>query len=655
MRFIKKLDIFVLKNFLMLFSATFFICLFVLMMQFLWKWVDELVGKGLSMDVLAQFFLLSSETLVPMAMPLAILLASLISFGNMGERLELLAIKAAGIPLLRTMAPLVTLCSMLAGVSFVFQNNIGPKAQLDLMRLVYTIRQKSPELDIPEGVFYNGVEGLNLYVREKNKETGMLYNVVIYNMRDGVNKAHIILSDSAFLESSSDKTCMLLHLYNGEQFENLNDSPLRTNNVPYRRETFVEKHLIIDFDQNFNLTDADGFATSANTKNMKQLLADADSLIHYYDSLSVEYTNDMHRQTLNITGTTQEYNFSVTPPSMRPDSVPAFRSRNLAEKTTAVFKHKDNPEPFDTLVARLSPDKYLAAVNSAIQRVSIQKMDGDYKTEVMEYGNQQVRRHWIQIWEKITMSLACLVFFFIGAPLGAIIRKGGLGMPVVVSVLIFIFYYIINTSGMKLGREGTIPVWVGMWISTFVLAPIGAFISIKSNNDSVVFNIDAYNAFFRRLMGIRQKRHIVKKEVIINDPDYTAATQTLADIMLQCEHYIEQHKGRRHPLGYLWYILRRPDESAARLISERLEALVEELSNSKDRHVLLLLNGFPIMMVDTFRFYRWRRTDMKNILRYGDLLLLRIEQLTGTDNSELQESLSSAFALGESIEDEDNL
>ena len=203
MQLLKKLDIFILKKFITLFCGTFFICLFIFMMQFLWRYVDELIGKGLEISVLAQFFFYSALTLVPMSLPLAILLASLISFGNLGEQFELLAIKAAGISLFKTIRPLVVFVCLLGGASFYFQNVVGPKAQLSLFQLIISMKQTSPELDIPEKVFYNEISGYNLYVEKKDKETGILHGVIIYNVADGFENAHIILADSGKLEMSS--------------------------------------------------------------------------------------------------------------------------------------------------------------------------------------------------------------------------------------------------------------------------------------------------------------------------------------------------------------------------------------------------------------------------------------------------------------------
>ncbi|MBQ9664987.1 MAG: LptF/LptG family permease [Bacteroidaceae bacterium] len=595
MKLIKRLDIFILRNFLTLFAGTFCISLFVVMMQFLWKYIDELVGKGLSFDVYVKFFFYAAETLVPIALPLAILLASLISFGNIGERLELLAIKAAGISLFRTLRPLIVLNVLLSLASFHFQNKIAPEAWQKLYQMMSSIKMKSPEVEIPEGVFYDGIQNINLYVKKKNPDTGMLYDVIIYNFQDGVSRAHIILADSAKMVTSSDKTHLLLHLYKGEQFENLqNGAALQARNVPYRRETFVEKHFIIDFDTNFNMAEEDMGAGRATTKDMRQLEHDIDSMNLVCDSISVAYSEEMWRNTLNVP---------------------------LREDSTARAKAALAKVDIDTLLSGLTPQERQRVVMNATQKVGFEQMDAGYKAPSMEAFNKDIRRHKIQYWEMITMSLACLLFFFIGASLGAIIRKGGLGFPVVIAVIIFIVYYTINTFGKKVGREGNMPVWLGMWLSTIILAPLGIFFTVKSNNDSAVFNMDAYVALWKKVLGIRPKRNIVRKEVIINDPDYADMHGVLEQLITTSREYLGSLP-HSTPIGYLRYIVRfwfsRREDMQAEGINLLVEYVVEVLSNSKDRQVLLWLNGYPVLETRNFRFYRRRRKDMREIIKYSE-------------------------------------
>ena len=275
---IKKLDKFIAKQFGLLFVGTFFICQFILMMQFLWKYIDELIGKGLSMDVLAQFFWYMSLMLVPQALPLAILLSSLIAFGNLGESSELTAIKAAGISLMQAFRPLIVIVVFISFGSFYFQNVIGPNANMSFSRLLLSMKQKSPELEIPEGVFYDGIPGCNLYVQQKDLNTGRLYGVMIYKMTDSYEDAAIILADSGMLQSTAEKKHLLLTLYSGEWFENMKSQQvIRGAGVPYRRETFVKKTILLDFDSDFNVADASALSNNSKGKSVRQIALDVDS------------------------------------------------------------------------------------------------------------------------------------------------------------------------------------------------------------------------------------------------------------------------------------------------------------------------------------------------------------------------------------------
>ena len=606
MRIIKKLDLYIFKNFITLFAGTFCISLFAVMMQFLWKYVDDLVGKGLGMDVIGKFFFYAAETLVPTALPLAVLLASLISFGNLGERLELLSIKAAGISLFRSFYSLIFFVVVLAGVSLYFQNVVAPEAQKNLLQLRYSLAQKSPELEIPEGVFYDGIDGINLYVKQKDEVTGMLHDVVIYNMRDGVDNVHIILSDSARLETSSDKQFLLLHLYSGEQFENLPGGMLNTQFAPYRRETFVEKHFLIDFDMNLNMIDADAFANSEKTKDLAKLLVDIDSLKEEADSLGHSYYNEM------LNGPLYVYN-------------PDRDMTDTAKLKDVKSKLAEMERPvLDSLFVKLKPADRQTAVRWALNRVEQQQMGMDFKEDIMDRQDRAIRKHWIAFWQKIMMALTCILFFFVGAPLGAIIRKGGLGLPVVVAVIIFIIYYIIDTGATNMALEDGIPAWLGPCMSMIVLAPVGIFFTVKANNDSVVFNIDSYKAFFRKLLGIRVKRHLARKEVIINYPDYPAVSERLQELVHECRTY---RKGVRRLLlvQLLVHIIRNRRDEKLEWISDELEDCVEELSNARDRAIFHYLNRLPILRTEP-RFHNRLRKDLKTVIDAGEHLIQTINE-----------------------------
>lgn len=568
---IKKLDIFVLKSFLLLFAGTFFICLFIFMMQFLWRYVDELVGKGLEIKVLAQFFFLSALTLIPLSLPLAILLAALMTFGNFGERYELLSMKAAGIPLLRIMQPVILFCVLLGLTSFFFQNVVGPKAQKELWTLIVSMKQKSPEVDIPEGVFYSDIDGYNIYVKQKDRETGILKDVLIYNFSDGFENAHIIWAAEGKLELTADKQHLYLHLYNGEQFENLKSQAGLSRNVPYRRETFREKHTLIQFDTQFNMVDGNFLNRRSDIKNMNEITHAIDSLTAYADSLGRSMHSDIMQSTYKA------------PILSKSDSV------KIQEEKLSVIN-------IDSVFNTLTSAEKLKTLSTCENRLSSLSSDWSLKSYLTKETDANIRGHRSDWHKKITLSLACIIFFFIGAPLGAIIRKGGLGMPVVLSVLIFILYYIIDSGATRVAKSGEMNIILGTWMSTLVLAPLGGFLTYKSNKDSVVFNIDVYIAFFRKLLGIRQSRHIFKKEVIIHTPDYADIVNRLEAISGQCQDYANKHK-LLGPPNYFQIFTNNEHDDAIREISLQIENLIEELSNSKDNILLNMLNKYPYLSV----------------------------------------------------------
>lgn len=568
---LKKLDIFVLKSFMLLFAGTFFICLFIFMMQFLWKYVDELVGKGLELDILAQFFFLSALTLIPLSLPLAILLAALMTFGNFGERYELLSMKAAGIPLLRIMRPIAVMCLILGLTSFYFQNVIGPKAQKQLWTLLVSMKQKSPEVDIPEKVFYSDIEGYNIYVNKKDRKTGILKDVLIYNFSDGFENARIIWAEEGKLELTADKKHLYLHLYNGELFENLKSQNIDSKNVPYRRETFIEKHSLIDFDAEFNMVDGNFLNRRSDIKNMNELTATIDSLTTYTDSVGRAMYNEI------MASTYKDNDLSKS------DSI-KIKEQNLTYINT------------DSIFRSLSSDEKLKTLSSTERRMSSISSDWSMKSFVTQDNDKNIRVHISDWHKKITLSFACVFFFFIGAPLGAIIRKGGLGMPVVISVLMFILYYIIDSGATRVAKSGEMNIILGTWMSSLVLAPLGAFLTYKSNKDSVVFNIDVYKAFFRKIFGIRQSRHIFRKEVIIFTPDYAQICDRLDNICRECEDYSATHKLLGLPNYYKIFTNHTHDDHIKE-ISQQLESVIEELSNSKDGVILNNMNNYPFLFI----------------------------------------------------------
>ncbi|MBR5351056.1 MAG: LptF/LptG family permease [Prevotella sp.] len=570
---VKKLDIFISKQFGLLFVGTFFICQFVLMMQFLWRYIDQLIGKGLSMEVLAQFFWYMGLMLLPQALPLAILLSSLIAFGNLGESSELTAIKAAGISLMQTFRSLIVIVIFIALGSFYFQNVVGPNANTSFAQLLISMKQKSPELEIPEGIFYDGIPNCNLYVQKKDTKTGMLYGIMIYQMNGSYEDAAIILADSGMLQSTAEKKHLLLTLHSGEWFENMRSQELAGSaSVPYRRETFAEKKIVLDFDADFSLTDASSISNNARGKSLSEIYHDIDSLNHQYDSIGRIYYIDAKRS----------HYYQL--PLEKKDSLKALK---------AVMAKSCN---YDSIYDKLTTEKKQQAVSSALGRVQNEMSDLEFKAMLTSDGDRLIRQHRIEGINKYTMALSCLLFFFIGAPLGAIIRKGGIGIPVIISVLVYIIYYILDNTGYRMARGGMWAVWFGKSISTAVLAPLAAFVTYKANNDSVVFNIDLYRNFFMKLLGLRLKRHVYAKEVIINDPDYTADALALQKINDEVTDYAHKHKLYKLPNVINVFFRYEPDNEIERINTD-MEQVIEDLTNTKDKMILTLLNKYPVVSV----------------------------------------------------------
>ena len=588
-----------------MFVGTFFICLFIFIMQLLWLYVDELVGKGIPMDVLVQFFYYAALTLVPKSLPLAILLAALITFGNFGERVELTAMKAAGVPLIRVMQPLIVLSVGLGMVSFYFQNVTVPHANLQLQTLLISMKQKSPELEIPEGAFYDGIENYNLYVKRKNSDTGMLYGVVIYNMSNGFENASILKADSGRLETTADKQYLKFVLYHGEQFENLKDGQINSRNIPYRRERFGEKTMLIEFSSDFDIMDGSFLSSNAMNKNMPQLIHDIDSMSVEQDSIGRVYFSQLK------TGSYASHNLSKSDTT---------RLKEFLDKECITYVN------VDSLYHSSTRDQRKRWLENEERRINNLKGELSLKSKTVFNADKNIRRHQIEWFAKITLSLSCLVFFLIGAPLGAIIRKGGLGMPVIVSVFTFIVYYILDTSGTKLAREGEIPVWWGAWMSTSVLAPLGVFLTYQANKDSGVFNADLYKNAIYWLFGLRIKRNNVVKEVIIDDPDYSAISGELTTLSSACEKYGHTRLQRLLPNYIDMFGTRNIRDRRLMSILGQLNGIVGQLSNSRSQEIINKVNTYPIVSMGAHVapfLRRWMNVTVGVMLPIGLLFYAR--------------------------------
>ncbi len=585
----KKIDIFVAKQFLVLFAGAFLICQFVLMMQFLWRYVDELIGKGLSLEVMAEFFWYMGLMLVPQALPLAILLSSLITFGNIGESSELTAIKAAGISLMQAMRSLIVICVVICLSSFVFQNYVGPDANLRLRQLLLSMKQKSPELEIPEGIFYDGIPRSNIFVQKKDMTTGKLYGLTIYRMTGSYEDQAIILADSGMLQTTADKKHLLMTLWNGEWFENMQSQEMGGKaSVPYRRETFYNKEILLDFDNDFTMTDATMLANDARSKGLPQLIHDVDSLEQRRDSMGhalfAEMDSRFYQNRRAIVGAGGSVH------------------RNNATANKSVTKVVD----IDSTYQHLKQSERQQVVSSSLSTVNSSKQELEFRGMIAKDYDLFILSHRIQEISKFTIALQCLLFFFIGAPLGAIIRKGGLGLPVIISVAVFIIYYILDNSSTRMVKIGELNLWIGTLLSTVLLTPLAVYFTMKANNDSAVFNMDQWKLWTERILMIPQRRHIMLKEVIITDPNYEEDLHTIQGMDSRIEMYEEKEAldwtGRfgwlRHLPNPKRLFFAEEEDNEIEQLSDTLEALVDDLGNSSDKYVLTYLNRYPVLSVN---------------------------------------------------------
>jgi lipopolysaccharide export system permease protein len=570
---IKRLYTFVLGTFLPLMLATYSVCLFIFLMQFLWMFVKDMVGKGVEMHVLAELFFYACIAFTPRVLPLSILLASLMTFGNLGEYLELLAMKASGISLLRIMKPLIWFVAATSGISFLFQSDIAPRAQAKMYTVVLSLRQKSPEIDIPESSFFKGIENYNVYVRHKDKD-GLLRDLMIYDYSSGFENAEVIVADSGRMNVSADKKYLTLTLHNGESFRNWGNSRSRGINDtrPYQRQSFRLRNVLIAFDTSFTLADASIMGSRDANKNIRELTTYIDSVRQQQDSThrltAIPFRNNIYASTFqNYTGT-----------------------RSIASADS----------PRDTLFAagfeayynQLTREQKLDYLRQAKRRT--EQIASEYSFVVLRQTDteKQLLSHIVQYHQRLAMALSCILFFFIGAPLGSIIRKGGLGMPAVLSVFIYLTYYIVETFGTKMAQQAVWPVWQGAWLSSALLAGLGIFLTYKAVNDSTMIDPDTWKLFLRKWIGMKEIRHYTRKEVIMTPPDYHLAIQTLETWNRQSEDYL-----RRNQPPDLLAIFRKNrsnEQLLARLIAD-LESRIDDLLNSDNTLIIGKLMDYPIL------------------------------------------------------------
>ena len=478
----KKLDIFVLRSFIGPLILTFFIVLIILLLQFLWMYIDELAGKGLDLPIISELLFQFSLSFVPTALPLAVLLASLMTFGNMGEFSELTALKSSGIPLLRIMRPLIFLISFLVVVAFLFSNFVLPYSNKQARLLLFDIRKKRPDINLQAGSFNNDIDGFSIKITSKDPFTNRLDGLIVYDHRDKKGNIAVICADSGYIKITPDETALIMTLYNGRSFYELEEENpgVDLKRYPSRKDTFKEQTIILGL-SGFELERSDDNLFSSNSwmLNMSQLA-------HFVDSLGGKYSE---KQTSWVNDFTKSKVF-----------VESQGSRTLSaargiQKTLDGMKTYDPWKEYDTISVM---DKRVALSRTMEQLKDANLVLTD-NIESLKYEIRSINRYKIDWHKKLTLPVACLIFFFFGAPLGAIIRKGGLGTPAVISIFFFVVWYVISLSGEKLVEEDLISGIAGMWASSYILLPIGLFLTYKASNDSVIMNIDTYLSFFRRI------------------------------------------------------------------------------------------------------------------------------------------------------------
>jgi lipopolysaccharide export system permease protein len=457
------------------FLMTFFIAVFVLFMQFLWKYVDDIIGKGLETQTILELFFYASLTTFPLALPLAILLSSLMTFGNLGEQFELVAMKSSGMSLWKIMRPLILVASITSVGAFVFSNNTLPLVNLKMKNLLYDIQQKKPALNIREGVFYNGIDRYTIRLEKKESDGINCKGIMIYDHTQGLGNNRVTLADSGKLQVTTNKRYLSVILFSGTNYEEIADKANDTTHS-FVRSKFKEQKVLFDL-SGFRMerTQEDLFKTNYAMLNISQINYITDS-IEKNKKEQISLFKKNFSSMMAISEKPETKTSSATPKKniSQVSNTTQLTNQPRAEKTQVI--------DFALNIAR-SKKYYIESLSSDLESI-----------------NNPLIPLSIEWHKKFSLSLSCLILFFIGAPLGAIIRKGGLGMPVVVSVIIFILFWVINITGEKMSQEGALQPYTGMWIASAITLPIGIFLTSKANADSVIFDTTAYLNFFKKLL-----------------------------------------------------------------------------------------------------------------------------------------------------------
>lgn len=482
---IKRVDLLVLRSYIGPFLVTFVLSMFLFLMQFLWKYIDELVGKGIEPLILMKLIFYSLADLVPMALPLTVMVAGLMTFGNLSESFELVALKANGISLFRILRPVFLLMLGLAVLNFFFMNVVIPKANLEAKALLWDLRQKKPAFNIQEGVFYQQIDGFSLRIGKKHADNEGVEDVLIYEYKgDESKRLNVVRAEKGRMLLSPDKRTLYFTLFNGVRYDEMTKNPDYSRTAPFNQMRFEKQKMIIDLSSlDLKFTERDAYKGDYRLMNISELN-------HELDSADLR----LQKQKTENAGFLARYMHlpSILGNKARPEL------KNIKTTKMRIFlpKHENQQQVSSGQVSILA-----GAINNA--RGFKGTIDG--LITGLKYDEEQLAPYKVEWHKKFTLSVLLIMLFLISAPLGAIIRKGGIGMPLVISVLLFVLFYAINLVGEKIGKEGVMPIWAGMWLSSAILLPIGLYITVKAASDSAILSLEAYQKFFNRLFWVTVK------------------------------------------------------------------------------------------------------------------------------------------------------
>ncbi|WP_455106892.1 LptF/LptG family permease [Porphyromonas sp.] len=578
----KIVDKYILRTFIPLFVMSFAVCWFIVVMQFLWRYIDELVGKGLSGFMLLKIIFYAALSFIPMSLPLGILLASLMTLGNLGERLELLALKASGIRLYRIIRPIMLLVLAMACGLFYFQNDLMIRAQVRMWTLVITAKYAAPEMEITPGVFYTGIPGYSLYAKDRDAGTGLMHRMMVYDMSRGYLNPRIIRADSGRLVMDKSKKFLVLKLYQGQSFENIQTQSYNTSTdaVPYMLPHFDYSETFIPFDANIKMQDEGELSSMYVGKNLHQLQRSIDSIRPILDSTRRSYAQVVGASLMESHYGTSSY--------ANQDSATRVQTQvRLAhlEQQTRHSKAEDASLTF-------TPQDSLQAISMARDKADRVKEEASLYIDTDDAQFYQFRTLHQEWHRKFTFPVSCLIFALIGSSLGAIVRRGGIGMPIIISIFFFVVYFIIDSFGTNMLRNESIPIWLGMWLSNIVLFPVGIFLAYKANQDSSALNVEVYVIFFRKLFGFRGVRKVEYQELIIEEADYKAGALAVTQALKHTDALLQG------PLfaGRIWSIWTRgAEQRKLAMLSKELDDITEALRHTPSRLLVSKLCDLPLL------------------------------------------------------------